>query len=158
MNKYNLILKQSFNESKKHYFRLNKASDKIKSLIPLNQDRYLKLKDDEIAYIDQYIFRFSKLQDALGNKLFKAVLLILGEDLTNKPFIDMFNRLEQLGIIEDYDLWLELRKIRNELAHDYEDDPVETSEKINKVFDKRDVLKKYFIDIERFLAAKGFVF
>jgi hypothetical protein len=158
MNKYNLILEQSFNESKKHCLRLNKAFDKIKSLIPLNQDRYLKLNDDEIAFIDQYIFRFSKLQDALGNKLFKAVLLLLGEDLTNKSFIDMFNRLEQLGIIKNYDLWVELRKLRNELAHDYEDDPIETSEKINKVFDKKDVLEKFFIDIERFLVAKGFDF
>ncbi len=158
MNKYNLILEQSFNESKKHYLRLNKAFDKIKSLIPLNQDRYLKLNDDEIAFIDQYIFRFSKLQDALGNKLFKAVLMLLGEDLTNKSFIDMFNRLEQLGIIKNYDLWVELRKLRNELAHDYEDDPIETSEKINKVFDKKDVLEKFFIDIERFLVDKGFDF
>lgn len=158
MNKEHLILKQSFNESKKHFLRLDKAANNIKSFMPLNQDRFLILNDDEIAFIDQFIFRFSKLQDALGNKLFKAVLLFLGEDLANKSFIDIFNRLEQLGIISDYDLWAELRKLRNELAHDYEDDPKETSEKINKVFDKKDILEKFFIDIERFLTVRGFDF
>lgn len=77
MNKYKLILEQNFNESKKHFLRLNKASEKIKSLIPLDKDSYLNLNDDEIAYLDQFIFRFSKLQDTLGNKLFKTVLIYL---------------------------------------------------------------------------------
>jgi hypothetical protein len=156
MNKYKLMLEQNFNESKKHFLRLNKAAEKIKSLIPLDKDSYLNLKDDEIAYLDQFIFRFSKLQDTLGNKLFKTVLIYLGEDLTTKSFIDTFNRLEQLGIIENYDLWMELRELRNELAHDYEDDPIETSEKINKIFQKKDELEKFFTDIKRFLEEKGF--
>lgn len=156
MNKYKLMLEQNFNESKKHFLRLNKAAERIKSLIPLDKDSYLNLNDDKIAYIDQFIFRFSKLQDTLGNKLFKTVLIYLGEDLTTKSFIDTFNRLEQLGIIENYDLWMELREPRNELSHDYEDDPIETSEKINKIFQKKDELEKFFTDIKKFLEEKGF--
>ena len=156
MNKYKLMLEQNFNESKKHFLRLNKAAERIKSLIPLDKDSYLNLNDDKIAYIDQFIFRFSKLQDTLGNKLFKTFLIYLGEDLTTKSFIDTFNRLEQLGIIENYDLWMELREPRNELSHDYEDDPIETSEKINKIFQKKDELEKFFTDIKKFLEEKGF--
>lgn len=123
--------------------------------MPLNSERYLLLTDEDVAFIDQFIFRFSKLQDTLGNKLFKSVLIILGEDITSKSFIDIFNRLDQLGIINDYEMWLELRKMRNELAHDYEDDPRVTSEKINIIFDSREMLEKYLIDIEKYLIDKG---
>lgn len=156
MNNENFILKQTFTESKKHFLRLEKAALKLKLFMPLKPEKYVILSDEEVAFIDQFIFRFSKLQDALGNKLFKSVLLFLGEDITNKPFIDIFNRLEQLEIVNNYDLWLEIRKLRNELAHDYEDDPKETSEKINHIFDKKNVLEKYFIDVERYLTGKGF--
>jgi|GEM_PF-6949045 hypothetical protein len=51
---------------------------------------------------------------------------------------------------------MEIRELRNELVHDYEDDPKETSEKINSIFEKKDVLKKYFIEIETYLTRKGF--
>lgn len=155
MNKESLILRQSLSESKKHFLRLGKAAVHIKSLMPLNSERYLLLTDEDVAFIDQFIFRFSKLQDTLGNKLFKSVLIILGEDITSKSFIDIFNRLDQLGIINDYEMWLELRKMRNELAHDYEDDPRVTSEKINIIFDSREMLEKYLIDIEKYLIDKG---
>ena len=35
------------------------------------------------------------------------------------PALDRFNRLEQLGWLPSADEWLELRRIRNEFAHDY---------------------------------------
>jgi len=156
MNKETLMLKQALSESKKHFLRLEKAAFNIKLFMPLNSQRYLILNDEEVAFIDQFIYRFSKLQDTIGTKLFKSVLLFLGEDITNKSFIDIFNRLEQLEIINDYDLWLELRELRNELAHDYEDDPKDTSEKINNIFDKKEALGKFLVDVERYLIGKGF--
>jgi hypothetical protein len=35
------------------------------------------------------------------------------------PALDRFNRLEQLGWLPSADEWLELRRMRNEFAHDY---------------------------------------
>ena len=50
---------------------------------------------DSLAYCDQIIYRFSKLQDTMGAKLFKALLLYQGENI-DKPFLDLLNRLEKM--------------------------------------------------------------
>ena len=55
----------------------------------------------------------------MGAKLFKSVLLYEGENV-NKPFLDILNRLEVIDVIS-VDEWFEIRDLRNEIAHDYED-------------------------------------
>ena len=80
---------------------MNSAYRKLQSSLPITPDRVFKLDDQEVEHIDQYIFRFSKLQDAIGNKLFKSVLAELGEEVpTNQQstFLIESNRLELLKI------------------------------------------------------------
>ncbi|NOR80574.1 MAG: hypothetical protein GQ529_07025 [Methyloprofundus sp.] len=97
------------------------------------------------------MFRFAKLQDSIGERLFKAILLFLEEDIANKPFIDILNRLEKLEILNSVEEWRSLRDIRNTLTHTYDDDPEEMTLAINKVFSKKESLmaiyhkaKQYF--------------
>lgn len=52
-----------------HQYRLNEAANKIEHLFPLNEERYFACSSDEVAFIDQLIFRFAKLQDMIGDKL-----------------------------------------------------------------------------------------
>jgi len=150
MNLYEEKLIKIFNECDKHIIRINSSSSKMKLNMPLNKNKYLNLLDDEVEYIDQFLFRFSKLQDAIGEKLFKTILLYLEENIENKPFIDILNRLEKLELLENIDVWRELREDRNNLAHNYDDDPEETSEVINKLYDKRKVLINIYQQIKNF--------
>ena len=122
--------------------------------MPLNKSRYDGLDEDEVEHIDQFLFRFLKLQDAIGQKLFKTILLVLKEEIENKPFIDILNRLDKLELIYDLDTWLELRKIRNSLAHEYEDDSEEISHIINKIYDEKETLKSFFYQIYQFVIDK----
>ena len=94
------------------------AFDKIKHLFPLTVDKYSDITKEEISFLDQLIFRFSKMQDAMGGRLFPSVLTFLGEDITGKPFIDNLNSLEKLGLLKTDD-WLLLREIRNAVTHEY---------------------------------------
>lgn len=55
----------------------------------------------------------------MGNRLFPAVLRALGENVSEMPALDRFARLEQIGWLPNADRWSELRRIRNEFAHDY---------------------------------------
>jgi len=158
MKKNQYILKSILNECAKHLKRMNFAYKKISSLFPITKERISKLNEDEISYIDQIIYRFSKLQDAIGQKLFKAVLIFLDEDVINKSSIDIFNRLEQLEIIENYEIWKDLRDLRNELAHEYEEDENETAEKLNTLFEKKSDLEKYLNDIHNYLEKREFEF
>ena len=53
--------------------------------MPLSVDKYINLTEDEIEHIDQYLYRFAKLQDAIGHRLLKIVLFVLGEETIIKP-------------------------------------------------------------------------
>ncbi len=73
--------------------------------------------------LDQFAYRFTRLQDDMGGRLVPALLQFFGEDIAAMSMIDRLNRLEQLGWIPQEDEWLELRRIRNEFAHDYPENP-----------------------------------
>jgi uncharacterized protein YutE (UPF0331/DUF86 family) len=158
VKKNQFVLKSILIECDKHQKRLNFALGKITYLLPFTKKSISELDEEKITYIDQIIYRFSKLQDAVGQKLFRTVLLFLDEDITNKSAIDIFNRLEQLGIIEDYENWKDLRDLRNELAHEYEEDENETAEKLNMLVDKKSILEKYLNDIRNYLEKREFKF
>ena len=134
---------------------MDSSSRKMAPFMPLNQSRYDCLDEDEVEHIDQFLFRFLKLQDAIGQKLFKTILLVLKEEVENKPFLDILNRLEKLELISDTNTWIELRNIRNSLTHEYEDDSEEISYLINKIYDKRETLKSFFYQIDQFVVDKN---
>ena len=137
-------LQKIINECDKHIKRMNSAYKKIAPILPLDVEKYIVLSEDDIEHIDQYLFRFAKLQDAIGKRLFKAILLLLEEDIEDLAFIDLLNRLEKLNIIESTEQWLTLRKIRNTLSHTYEDEPEEMSIAINSILDKKQSIEKIY--------------
>jgi hypothetical protein len=79
--------------------------------------------------LDQFAYRYTRLQDDMGARLLPAVLLALGEDIAPMAVVDRLNRLEQLGWLPSADEWLALRKIRNEFAHEYPERPDEYMQK-----------------------------
>jgi len=135
-------------ECDKHLLRLNSASRKMSSFMPLTPHKYEILTEDEIEHIDQFLFRFSKLQDAMGQKLFKNFLSALDEDITHFAFIDILNKLEKIEILEDINIWRELREYRNELSHNYDDDPQITSEIISNLYSKKEIIEAIYVKIK----------
>lgn len=80
----------------------------------------LETDREKLRVLDQLLFRFHKLQDALGLRLVPATLAALSEPFEDWPMIDRLNRLEKLGYL-DVDDWLRWRETRNRLAHEYPD-------------------------------------
>jgi hypothetical protein len=70
------------------------------------------------------------LQDDLGAKLIPAVLRALGEEIDAMPMLDRLNKMEQLGWIENAEIWADLRRIRNEFTHDYPETSEERLERL----------------------------
>ena len=97
---------------------MNYALTKVKPLFPLSAERYQNLSFDDLNYLDQLIFRFSKLQDSMGNRLFPAILENMGEDIHDKPFIVLLNRMEKLSLLESHKQWLLFRETRNEVSQE----------------------------------------
>ncbi len=102
-----------------HSERMNFAREKTKMYFPLDRENYLRLQPEVLSFFDQLIFRFSKMQDSMGGKLFPAILENLGEDINSLPFIDRLAKLEQLGILPGAEDWMLLRETRNMITHEY---------------------------------------
>lgn len=100
--------------------KLKDALIQVNKLLPLSADVFANLPTDKLAFLDMITTRFGKLQDIIGSKIFPIILNLLEEDAV--AFIDKLNKLEKLGYIEDANWWIELREIRNKIAHDYPDD------------------------------------
>lgn len=132
-----------------HLLRLHYAVSQTKDFFPLDRERYQILNNAQIGNIDQLVFRFTKLQDELGTYTFRYVLLWLQEDIADKPFRDILNRLEQLKIIDSSDTWLTLRELRNDLAHEYPMMLEDTIDKLNHLFLQLPVLESILITVER---------
>ena len=79
----------------------------------------LTLSDAEVRTLDQLVFRFGRLQDAMGTRLLPALLQLTQEWQDNEPFLDKLNRAEKLGILPSAEQWQLLRELRNQTAHDY---------------------------------------
>ena len=137
-------------ECDRHISRIESSSKKMSAFMPLDKEKYINLSDDEVEHIDQFLFRFAKLQDAMGQKLFRAILIYLNEEIEGKPFIDILNTMEKIGLIDSAYDWRELRDIRNELSHNYEDEPEQMSEAINRIYDKRSSLINIYKKIKSY--------
>jgi hypothetical protein len=143
-----LRIEKNIAECNKHLKRINSAFVKMSAFMPIDSEKYLQLTDDEVEHIDQFLFRFSKLQDAMGEKLFVLLLEFMQEEsVKSRPFIDILNRLEQLGLLDDKNIWLELRKIRNNIAHQYDDEPQQAADALNAIYAAKPVLENIYTAI-----------
>ncbi len=130
---YNDKLKNTLETCNTHRERMLYALSGLEKIFPVDPDNMKNLTPDQISLTDQLIYRFSQLQDTIGNKLFPLIIEGLGEDVRNKPFIDILNRLEKLTIIDSVDKWLSLREIRNIVTHEYPDNEEEIADGLNQL-------------------------
>lgn len=75
----------------------------VRPTLPLTAVSVGALDDESVQDWDQFILRFTKLQDAIGNRLFPSLLDYLLEPSAEQPMIDKINRLEKLDFIERAD-------------------------------------------------------
>ena len=76
-----------------------------------------------------------------------------GEEVKKKTFIDILNRIEELGIVDKIK-WLQLRESRNEIAHEYSFNAGEIVNAINRIFTVSDDLIKIYNSAKSFCELK----
>ena len=134
-----------------HFERMSFAREKIKIHFPLDKEKYTRLQPEEFSFIDQLIFRFSKLQDSMGGKLFPAILENLDEDIEGLPFIDRLSKLEELNIISSADEWILLRETRNIVTHEYPFLTDEVIEGLNLLNNHYQLIMKIWKRVESYI-------
>jgi len=148
---YEIKFQKALKETRIHINRINEAFEELLQnyQFPLIKHNFEDLINNKInlAFADQIIYRFSKAQDTMGAKLFKTYMLSQGENI-DRPFLDILNSLEKLNIL-NVDEWFELREIRNEIAHDYEDNEELALNILNSIYKHKVELEKIITYLQK---------
>lgn len=126
-----LRLQDAWRECERNDYHLRHALSSLAATMPMTAEKFQYLNDDQVQSLDQFILRFSKLQDAMGGRLFPSILQYLQEQYEERPMLDKLNRLEKLGFIQRAEDWQAIRMARNKFAHEYPDDFVKNAALIN---------------------------
>lgn len=102
-----------------HHQRMMFAYESLEKFFPLTEFKLSQVSPIELALFDQLIYRFSKLQDSMGTRLFKQLLELLEEDISGLPFLDILYKMEKLNLLESAKDWITLRQTRNTVSHEY---------------------------------------
>ena len=124
-------LQDTVRECARHLHHMRSAMTELTPLQPFQADTLSHADDTTVRNIDQFVYRFTKLQDAMGQRLVPATLRVLGEPFEGWSMIDRLNRLEQLGFVDSADSWQAHRETRNRLTHEYPDAPEIQAAEIN---------------------------
>jgi len=106
---------------------------------------------EKIKTIDTFIYRFIKLQDLMGEKLFKVFLDEIGEYKDNMSLLDMVDKLEKFKIIDDANEWMRYRKLRNMLTYEYPDNEEEITDGIELAIEVFDKVESVLANIEKYI-------
>lgn len=112
--------------------------------------------DDALVRItDQFVLRFIKLQDTLGEHVLRPFGAdILGEPVTDLPLIDVLHRLERFGYLTAAD-WLRWRALRNALTHEYPEHPHIRAALLNEAMRAADAMGQLLTRLQQRIAATG---
>ena len=99
----------------------NRADEYVLQISTMQLSAALFNNIEQVKTIDGFIYRFAKIQDIMGDKLFPLYLQTVEEYRPSMPLIDMLNKLEKLTIIDAADDWKYFRKLRNVVTHEYPD-------------------------------------
>ena len=121
-------------ECDSHVARLKRGYILLSQFFPLTADRFVGFSEEQIEHVDQFIYRFTKLQDAMGIRLLPALYALMQDSILPVPFLDVLNRLEKLSVISSVDEWQLFRNLRNNLAHDYPESVDQTVLALNSLF------------------------
>jgi hypothetical protein len=127
-------LQDAWRECERHVYHLIYALSSISAFRPLTGESMDLLTDEQVQDIDQFILRYTKLQDTMGSRLFTSILNYLHEPVDNRPMLDVLHRLEKLGLIDSTEMWQEVRIVRNRFSHDYANDPEKNAAQLNIAF------------------------
>lgn len=125
-----LPLEDALRQCDRHAQRMSRAVERIP--FPLDGHELAEDNEELITLIDQFVFRYTKLQDTLGEHVLRQfcsqVLLELVED---SPFADVLSLLERRGYLSSDD-WRMQRVMRNTLTHEYPEQVTWQAEVLNR--------------------------
>ncbi len=116
-----------------------------------NNTDYSTIADVKIEYFDQFIYRYTKLQDTIGKSILTPLCSLLEYNTDSLSFIDIINIAEKHGIIENVQIWNKLRSLRNNISHEYDNEISYQVTLLNEIFESYKTLLVIFNNIKEIL-------
>ncbi len=108
---------------------------------------------EETESIDSLTSRFARVSDIYTQKIIRGIWALMHEPFV--PFIDLMNIAEKAGIIVSSDSMLQIRDLRNQIAHEYL--PEIVKELMQEVLDSYSALKRNIDQTELFLKQRSWL-
>ncbi len=113
-------IQKSINECDIHIKFITEALDVLAKYFPLSVKNYSNiLKENNMAYLDKFVYRYTKLEDQIGSTLINNIAYLFEYAENGKTFVEKLAILEKEGIIESIQTWEYIRSLRNRLSHEY---------------------------------------
>lgn len=77
---------------------------------------------EELESFDSLTSKFNRTSDIFTQKVLRTVWMLLHEPFV--PFIDMMNKCEKMALLTSADQMIEIRDMRNQIAHEYLPDAI----------------------------------
>lgn len=114
----------------------------------------LKTPEDLEPY-DALAGRFERAVEITLNPLLKSIELA-ETGASSETIRDKLNLAAKLNLIDDVDLWLEMRAVRNRIAHDYLPERIQTVQDLLRTR-YREEIEKFIPRLENYLKKRGFL-
>ena len=88
-----------------------------------NKITKINLDEEEYEPFEALSNRFGRCVDILINKVLRSLDIVELEDIDKK--LDIVIRAEKRGFVDNYELLIEMKNLRNELAHEYIEEELE---------------------------------
>jgi len=104
-----------------------------------------------IDRLESFVGKFTRMQDTMIDKLVPLFLNATGEPVGTA--IDNLNRMEKLGFIQCSESWVELRRLRNRLVHEYMEELEEMAAALDRAFHLMSAMRHTYISIKEYTAS-----
>lgn len=119
-----------------HVEILAEALAEARPWLPCTAESVQQISKAQLRVLDQVAYRFTKLQDTMGQKVLPAILELAQEPIPPEAtFAEKLNWLERMEALPSAEEWKKLRAARNAIAHEYPDDPELRASAINRFLD-----------------------
>ncbi len=143
-------IESSIRECDSHILRLRRAYNLLREFFPLSEEAMAVLAEERIEHIDQFIYRFIKLQDSMGVRLLPSLHSWLQGEVKPMPFLDILSDLEKFGVMPSERDWQFFRNLRNNLDHDYPENIDQTVITLNTLFEYWHSMENIYLDVRSY--------
>lgn len=134
--------------------RLSTSIASLSGVLPINGDDIDALDDTRQMQVDAFLKRWEQLQDALSNRMIRAIFAVTGEATQGLSARDAFERAESLKALGDAARFTEIARLRNRLTHEYPMDDGRRAARLNAAWalapvliDEHDRLSAYALTL-----------